>query len=100
MGKWIASLAPYNKAIRGAATAGLVALAAALADGHVTSIEWIAVALAVLGVGEAVHSAWNITPSGVPMPGGSFPLTTQPPAVVDEGLRGTTYTRGSASVGE
>ena len=56
-----------------------------------TAVEWVAVALAVLGVGEAVRNSWNTTPAGVPLPGGSFPMatpdTTQPPAGEGEGLQ-------------
>lgn len=39
----------YAKAVVAGATAGLTTLGGALADGHVTAGEWIAVAIAVLG---------------------------------------------------
>ena len=48
---------PYAKAIVGGATAGLTALGTALADNHVTPMEWTIVAgaaLAALGIVYAV----------------------------------------------
>lgn len=39
----------YAKAVVAGATAGLTTLGGALADGHVSPGEWIAVAVAVLG---------------------------------------------------
>lgn len=41
-------IAPYAKALVGAATAGLGALGTALTDGDVTAQEWVAVASATL----------------------------------------------------
>lgn len=42
------NLKPYAKAIVGGATAGLTALGTALADDHVTRLEWTIIAGAVL----------------------------------------------------
>ena len=48
---------PYAKAIVGGATAGLTALGTALADNHVTSAEWVGVAVAALA---ALGMVWAV----------------------------------------
>lgn len=74
MGKLLAELAPYAKAIRGAMTAILGALLVALVNGDgVSAVEWVVIALAGLGVGESVYSTWNVSPGGIPLSGGSIP---------------------------
>lgn len=73
MGKWIAELAPYSKAIRGTMVAILGGVLVALTNGDgITAQEWVMIALAALGVGEGVYSTQNTTAAGVPLPGGSF----------------------------
>lgn len=47
------------KALIGAVTAGLTALATAMTDGSVTGSEWIGVALAALGTLGAVYGIAN-----------------------------------------
>jgi hypothetical protein len=56
---------PYAKAVAGAAVAGLSAYGTALADGTVTSGEWVGVALAAVAAGAAVFGVPN-----KPAPGG------------------------------
>lgn len=83
MGNFLAQLAPYAKAIRGAVIAGVGAVLVALTNGDgITATEWCMVALAVLGTGESVYSTTNATALGVVLPGGSFPTPNalQPPA--------------------
>jgi hypothetical protein len=53
--------AQMAKALVGALIAGLTALGTALADGEVTSPEWIGVAVAALGVLGAVFAVPNAT---------------------------------------
>lgn len=57
----------YAKAAVGAAIAGLGALGTALTDGHVTGVEWVAVAIATLTALAAVWRIPNHTPSS-PVP--------------------------------
>ncbi len=52
-------IAPYRKALMGAAVAGLTALAAAFTDDHVTAAEWVTVAIAVLAGGAGVYAVPN-----------------------------------------
>lgn len=47
------------KCIVGGALAGLAALGTALADGGVTAPEWVGVAVAAIGTGEAVYWTRN-----------------------------------------
>lgn len=53
------AIAPYAKAAVAFALAGLTTLGAALADGHVTSVEWVAVAIAALGTTAGVYYVPN-----------------------------------------
>lgn len=52
-------LAPYAKALIGAAVAGLGSAAVALNDGHVTAGEWVAIASASLVTLGAVFGVPN-----------------------------------------
>lgn len=49
----------YLKAITGAALAGLTALGTALADGHVTGVEYVGVAVALVGTFGVVFGTTN-----------------------------------------
>lgn len=55
-------IAPYAKAITGAAIAGLGALGTALTDERVTSAEWVAVATATLTASLVVWAMPNKDP--------------------------------------
>ncbi len=52
-------MSEYRKAIIGGAMAGLGALGTALADGHVTTAEWVVIAVAVVGAVAAVYRVPN-----------------------------------------
>lgn len=57
---------PYKAivgALLSAIVAGLVTLEYALQDGHVTALEWVYVALAILGVGAGTGGAVYVTPN-------------------------------------
>lgn len=56
---------PYAKAITGAAIAGLTTLGTALADGDVTPVEWVAVAIAGL---TAMGAVWAVPNRPSPPP--------------------------------
>jgi len=60
------------------AVLGGVLVALTNGDG-ITAQEWVMIALAALGVGEGVYSTRNTTAEGLPMPGGSFPVS--PPRI-------------------
>jgi hypothetical protein len=84
MGAFLRDLAPYTKAIRGAATAGLGALLVALASPGINATEWVLIVLAVIGAGEAVHSSSN-APQKPPAPAESDPADTAGAAVYETG---------------
>lgn len=52
-------MSEYLKAIFGGAAAGLTALGTAVADGHVTAVEWVAVLLAAVATAGAVWGVPN-----------------------------------------
>jgi hypothetical protein len=52
----------YAKAVLGALGAGVAVAVPAAADGHVTLLEWLGVAAAVLGVGGGVAAVPNKSP--------------------------------------
>lgn len=58
----------YAKAIVACLTAALVAAQTAISDGHITSSDWITIALAALGA-LAVYAVPNVTPPTQPRPG-------------------------------
>ena len=57
-------IAPYAKALVGAAVAGLGALGTALTDSHVSAQEWVAVASATLVALGVVFGVPNADPAG------------------------------------
>lgn len=58
----------YAKTIVAALTAGLIAAQTALADGGITTSDWVTIALAALGA-IAVYAVPNATPPTQPIPG-------------------------------
>lgn len=52
-------MAEIRKAIIGSATAGLTALGTAWADGTITGLEWVGIALAVVGAFGLVYAVPN-----------------------------------------
>jgi len=107
MGKWIAELGPYSKAIRGTMVAILGGVLVALTNGDgITAQEWVMIALAALGVGEGVYSTRNTTAAGLPMPGGSFPVPDELPRIeaggtgfqAERAVEPATYETGRAPV--
>ena len=61
-------MSQYAKAIVAALTAGLIAAQTAITDGHITSSDWVTIALAALGA-LAVYAVPNATPPQEPAPG-------------------------------
>jgi len=58
----------YAKTIVAVITAGLIAAQTAIADGWITSSDWITIALAALGA-IAVYAVPNAAPPQAPAPG-------------------------------
>lgn len=58
----------YAKAIVACITAGLIAAQTAIADGRITTSDWITIALAAVGA-IAVYAVPNATPPLQPAPG-------------------------------
>ena len=58
----------YAKTVVAAITAGLIAAQTALVDGHITSSDWITIALAALGA-IAVYVIPNTAPAPPPVQG-------------------------------
>lgn len=57
VGKALDEMKPYSKSIAGAIFAGLLSFQTALLDGKMEQIEWVGVAIAIVGTFIGVYAA-------------------------------------------